>query len=272
MAKKQQLERSRKIELLSLSIPHAAIGFWSGLIRESANKSRIPKDVKSLIVALFPYYCEEASQGNVAIFGAEQDYHRVIAEQLQPDIDRLCCEFANDYFKLFVDDSPFNEVAAAQEAGLGVQGRNNLLLNKEYGSYVFIATIASSVEPEKLSAHRGSRKGCLECNRCIEACPGEALGKYFDRGRCASYITQKKGDLNEEQVEIIKKAGSVYGCDICQKVCPVNTDIKRGLNCFCDDVNPNYTMLGIASQIKGRAPEYRGEIVLRRNLSILKSK
>ncbi len=266
------LERSRKIEVLSLPIPHASVGFWSGLIRESANKKKIPQGVKTLIVSLFPYYCEEAAKGNVAIFGAQQDYHRVIAQQLQPDIDRLSREYEEDFFTLFVDDSPFNEVAAAQEAGLGVQGKNNLLQNEDYGSYVYIAIIASSVAPELLSPVRCVRKGCSECNRCIKACPGGALGDFFDRGRCASYITQKKGELSAEQAEIVQKAASAYGCDICQRVCPANTDIKRGLNCFCDDVNPIYTMMGVGAQIKGRAPEYRGEMVLRRNLSIIKGR
>ncbi len=256
--------------IISLQIPHAAISFWSGLIRESANKNRIPEGVKSLIVAVFPYYCEEALGGNVAMFGSQQDYHRVIKELLTPDIERLRGEYSDHYFTLFVDDSPFNEVAAAQEAGLGVRGENNLLQHPQYGSFVYIATIATSLEPEELSAVRFVRRGCIACNRCIKACPGEALGEFFDRTRCASYISQKKGELSAEQAAILKKSASIYGCDICQRVCPANESPQRGMGCFCDDINPNYTTVGMARQLKGRTPEWRGEAIIRRNLSIIK--
>ncbi len=265
--------------MLTLSVPHATIAFWSGLVRESANKARIPDGVKSLIVAIFPYYCEEARDGNVAMFGSQQDYHRVISELLQPDIERLSSEYPDEFFTLFVDDSPFNEVAAAQEAGLGVKGNNNLLQHPEYGSYVYIATIATSTEPERLNVVRNVRGYCSGCMVCVKACPGDALGgdatgtgSVFDRGSCASYISQKKGELSREQADILKRAGSVYGCDICQKVCPANTAPSRGLDCFCEDVNPHYTMLGMAKQLKGRTPEWRGEAVIRRNLSVINGK
>ncbi len=257
--------------MLSNSVPFGTVAFWSGLVRESANVKRIPPDLKSLIVILFPYYCEEAKDGNCAMFAAQYDYHNVIKEQLDPDIKQLKALFPDDYFELFVDDSPFNEVAAAQEAGLGIKGENNLLINEKYGSYVYIATIATSAQPDMLGAVRNVRGYCSGCKLCVRACPGGALGDVFDRTLCASYISQKKGELSEQQAKILHKAGSVYGCDICQKACPANASPARGLACFCDDVNPNYTTQGMARQLKGRSPEWRGEITIRRNLSIIKT-
>ncbi len=246
-----------------------AVPFWLGLIRDGADTRNLKADYKTLIVSIFPYYCAEASEGNAAMFATQFDYHTKIKEILAPDLSELEAKYPEDIFHLYVDSSPFNEVAAAMEAGLGARGNNNLLQHPEYGSYVYIACIGTTVAPENFGAVRSVRKYCADCGLCVKACPGKALGEHFERTSCASYISQQKSALDEKQTEILIKSRSIYGCDICQKVCPANAEAKRGMAVFCDDVNPVYTATQLSKQIKGRAPEWRGQAVLRRNLSIL---
>ncbi len=254
------------------SVPSAAVAFWSGLVRKNADSRRVPNGTKTLLVAIFPYFCSEGLVSNAALFATQQDYHRVIGELMSPELSRLEKTHPGHFFKLFVDDSPFHEVAAAVEAGIGKKGRNNLLQNDELGSFIFIAVVATDTPPEVFNAKRHAPSECIGCARCAEACPGKAIGnspEEFDRTLCASYISQQKGELTVEKADILRRSGSIYGCDICQKVCPVNTDLPRGMDCFCDDIVTEYTNLSLTKQLRGRTPEWRGETVLRRNISIL---
>ncbi len=258
--------------LLELPVPFAAVKFWSGLVRQNADSRRVPKWVKSLLVAVFPYYCDEATSGNASIFATQQDYHRVISELMEPELEKLKNAYPEHQFSLFVDDSPFHEVLIAQEAGLGKRGRNNLLQHEIFGSFIFIATIATSLEADTLGAVSHRPTGCIDCGNCAKVCPGKAIGdsfESFDRTLCASYISQQKGELSPEKAKILKDSKSIYGCDICQLVCPANRDLPRGLPCFCDDVNPTYTSLSLTRQLKGRTPQWRGEAVIRRNINIV---
>ncbi len=258
--------------LFSLPIPSAAVAFWNGLVRKNADSRRVPTGTKTLLVAIFPYFCAEGLNGNAALFATQQDYHRVIAEMMLPELTRLESEHFGHYFRLFVDDSPFHEVSAAIEAGLGKKGRNNLLQNEELGSFVYIALVATDAPSELFDIKRHAPSECVGCCACAVACPGGAIGdtpEQFDRTLCASYISQQKGSLAPEKAEILKKSKSIYGCDICQKVCPANADLPRGLGCFCDDIITDYTSLSLTKQLKGRTPQWRGEAVLRRNINLL---
>ncbi len=228
-----------------------------------------------MLVAIFPYYCDEAAGGNAAIFATQQDYHRVIARLMEPELERLRERYSEYFFTLYVDNSPFHEVNAAQEAGLGKKGRNNLLQNEQFGSFLYIATVITDAPPELFYVVRHRAQECIGCGKCAEVCPGGAIGEsvdQFDRTLCASYISQQKGELSIEKAEILKRSGSIYGCDICQLICPANVNLPRGLDCFCDDVNPNYSSLSLGRQLKGRSPEWRGEAVIRRNINIVGKK
>lgn len=234
---------------------------------ECRAKNRLPQNAQSVIVMLFPYYLgEEKYEGsNLSRYAVVPDYHPAIAEAVAPALEQLRECYPNEVFEFFTDSSPVPEVKAALLAGLGVLGKNRLLINKSYGSWIFISEIVTTLslpvkEPDELQ--------CMNCGKCIAACPTGALGNEgFDKELCLSDITQRKGSLTEVQERLIKSTGCAWGCDICQSVCPMNRDII---------INPSKIFLnGIETaartdNIADRAYAWRGKKVIERNLEIIK--
>ncbi|MBQ6929488.1 MAG: DUF1730 domain-containing protein [Oscillospiraceae bacterium] len=237
------------------------------------SKQRIPPNAASVIVMIFPYYNKSTSVGNISAYCAVTDYHTVVMEQLKS----ICADLAERYpqhsFVPFVDSSPIDEVDAAVKAGLGAKGRNSLLITEKWGSFVFIGEIVTDMEiPSQLHTD----KGCLNCGLCENKCPGGAVcGGIVDKEKCASFISQKKQELTGEQHDILKRAKTVFGCDICQKVCPHNrkvlagdSEAQKGNTLFCDDVFAVVTKENVEAVYKQRAFGFRGLKVLQRNLEI----
>lgn len=171
-------------------------------------KGEIPKDEKRGMFA-------RASWG--------VDYHHILAEKMQQlvaFIEKLQPPTTETWrFAPQVDTGEFVDVAVAQRAGLGFIGRNGLLITEEYGSFVYLGEIVTNIalEPDTPGVF-----GCGECTRCIKACPTQALlgDGSMNAQRCLSYQTQTKGLMPEEYRKKIRNV--IYGCDICQLVCPYN--------------------------------------------------
>lgn len=123
-------------------------------------------------------------------------------------------------FRFYVDHGPVLERRWGQEAGLGWQGRNGLLIDPRRGSFFFLASVVTSIA---FQADVPARDRCGRCRACVDACPTGALlpGRVLDARRCISYLTiETRGVLNSEQRQLIGQ--HVFGCDICQDVCPYN--------------------------------------------------
>lgn len=153
------------------------------------------------------------------------DYHDILRDRLErlitfiKDQAETLEEKQEWQFKPQVDTGELIDVAAAQRAGLGFIGRNGLLITEEFGSFVYLGEIITNISFEE---DEPVPFGCGECTRCITACPTEALlgDGRMNAKRCLSYQTQTKGMMPKEYR---RKMGSViYGCDICQLVCPYN--------------------------------------------------
>ena len=174
---------------------------------------------KSIIVCLFPYYTGEDDDANVSRYARITDYHIVANDKLGK-----ICDFINKRTQakceFFSDSGALHDRYLAYLAGLGFTGLNTCLINEKYGTYFFIGYIVTDLE---LAPDKPIEKECINCKKCISACPGGALdGKFhINVNKCVSYITQLK-KLNDEQKEILKKQNMVYGCDRCQEVCPYN--------------------------------------------------
>jgi epoxyqueuosine reductase len=163
----------------------------------------------------------DAPRGRVARYAWGQDYHAVLkrrAHELATAIGaRLGREAAA---RVFVDTSPLPERAVAQRAGLGWTGKSTNVMVKGLGSWVFLAAIALDVElpeGEPLATHCGS------CDLCIRACPTGALSDSYtlDNSRCISYLTiEHRGSIPADLRPLM--GDWVFGCDVCQEVCPVN--------------------------------------------------
>jgi len=171
---------------------------------------RIPENAKSVIVALFPKRSIPDGSGR-ASFAIGENYHDMARRLCEPVIEALKAEHGGAW-EHFCDNSPFAEVGLAVSAGLGVRGKNNILINEKYGTFFHICEIVTDVEL-KFTDKKLNWNPCEDCNKCVEACPTHNLPN-FERENCISYITQKlKTPVN----------GWTWGCDICGEVCPWNT-------------------------------------------------
>lgn len=233
-------------------------------------KRRLPDGAKSIIVILFGYYIGEYPNRNISRYAIVDDYHEVIRETLEELATKLQKKYNDDEFIPFVDSSPVAEVRAASLSGLGDIGMNGQLLNETYGSYCFIGEIVTTADfsPAECKA----KPLCTHCGRCVAACPTGALScEGFDRERCRSHITQKKGELAAWEREQIRAGGLVWGCDRCIDACPVNQKARRSpVAAFQQDIMPVVGEDNLGKLCKSKAYGWRGEAVLRRNLRILR--
>lgn len=183
------------------------------------------EDIQSVIVCLFPYYIGEKVGGNLGKYTYGLDYHIVVKEKLE-QIGNFCTSQITDFhYSSFVDTGPLVDRYLAYLAGLGFYGRNNHIITDQYGSYVFIGYLLTNY-PFEID-HPLEEGSCMQCGRCAAACPGQAIQGDFtiDSKRCRSYLTQKKGELTMAEMDIIKKDKLIFGCDVCQDVCPHNQKI-----------------------------------------------
>lgn len=231
-------------------------------------KLRIPENSKSVIVMLFPYNVGDFKERNISKYAMLLDYHIISDKILGNIIESLKKVFPDDKFEAFADNSPINEVDAGAKAGLGVIGENGLLINKTFGSYVFIGEIVTTAV---LPYTEVNIQHCPKCGLCKKSCPqGAICGGEFNGEICLSAITQKKGQLTDEQQLAIKKGGLIWGCDVCNDVCPLNKNVKKSnISDFYESVIPVVTKDNVKEIIKNRAFNYRGLKTIVRNIDIL---
>ena len=229
-------------------------------------KKRLPVQAQTVFSVLFPYLTN-TPKGNLSRYAAVPDYHDIVCEQLQHIAERMKDIFSDHEFVVFCDNSPIIEVRAAAASGLGVIGTNGLLIHPQYGSYVFIGEIVTTL-PYPCTGVQIEQ--CLGCNLCIKNCPGQALSSNgLDSTKCLSAITQKKGELSPFEINLIQKNSTIWGCDICQECCPMNRNaFATSIKIFQENVIPSLSP-GMAANMEGRAFLWRGPAVVERNLYIL---
>ena len=233
---------------------------------------------KSAIVCLFPYYVEHKDPSNLSRYTWATDYHLVINEYLKKLIEKLQIMNTDAQFSIHCDTSPLADRYMAYLAGLGFYGKNNCFISPKWGSYVVIGTILTTLE---LEPDTPLTQSCMGCNRCITACLGQCLGlDEFKFDTCKSYLTQKKGELTSEEEHIIAKTPLVFGCDVCQEVCPHNKDIPttpipefQSVEPYIDiDELDSLTNKEFKAKYGHRAFSWRGKKILMRNQEIIESK
>ena len=154
--------------------------------------------------------------------GAPSDYHKVLLKRLKSLEEALKGRLGEFESRCYVDTGPLVERVYARYAGIGWTGKNTCILNQQLGSWFFLGVILTSIELERDQRPQLAADRCGSCTRCIEACPTDALTPYqMDATRCIAYLTiEKRGDIPEELRAGIGR--NVFGCDICQDVCPWN--------------------------------------------------
>jgi epoxyqueuosine reductase len=205
-------------------------GGYAGVMRYLHRQARKRKDprliipgTKSVVVVLDNYYDGDPDPGpppKVARYARGEDYHRVTRERLEPLADLLRSHGAR-IAHTFADSGPVPERALALRAGLGWIGKNTMLIRPGAGSFFFIGTLFTDLALEQDRIEPTDH--CGSCTRCLDACPTGALvePRVLDATRCISYLTiEQKGPIPDQVAERLD--GWVFGCDICNEVCPWN--------------------------------------------------
>lgn len=233
---------------------------------------RLPQGANSVITAVFPYFCEYP-KGEISRYAMAKDYHIVAGDSLKRAALMLRARFINRSFEPFCDASPIPEVMAARLAGLGVMGQNGMLITPRFGSFVFIGEIVTDLE---LPPCEKPGEDCICCGQCAALCPAGAITPQgIDENRCISHLTQQKKELTQSQIRLLKQAGTIWGCDICQNVCPMNHDIEETyISEFKNDIISTLSQKDLdddnsEKKYAQRAFLWRGKEVLKRNIGIL---
>ena len=232
---------------------------------------------QTAILFLVPYYAGETE--NLSRYASACDYHAYMRELFAHLIPPLAEKTGYRYLG-FADHSPIDERHAAAGAGLGMLGDNQLLINEKHGSFVFIGELLTDAPPSFLGAKEPiPPRHCPSCGACKNACPSGCL-----RGEstlCLSAVTQKKGELNAEETALLLQGNSVWGCDICQEICPYNQRIMREkrytpITYFKENRITRLTreMLDTMDDkaFASRAFSFRGKAPLERNLGLFDEK
>ena len=267
-------------------------GYISGFEESDTAKRVYPEltleDARSVIVCLFPYYTgtDDYSandypgtdvRANISKYARSIDYHTIIMDKLR----RIAMFMENGIdgfrWKAFADSGPFSDRYLAWKAGLGFRGINNHIITDKYGSYVFIGYILNNFPFE---ADDPQDRTCLQCLECVRKCPGQCIMGDFtiNPKRCKSYITQKKGGLSPEDIQILKKHDLIWGCDVCQDVCPHNRNVhSTPMKEFREDLLYSVDIDGLKrisnrefrKKYGNRSFSWRGKEILIRNHEII---
>ena len=199
----------------------------------SSDPSRLLPGTRS-VITLGKYYLpprEDTApeavgpRGKIARYAQGHDYHDVFPVRMARFIDRLAQELGRrPATRFFVDSSPLTEKAVAVRSGIGFYGKNSCVLTRGYGSWVLLAEVLTDLE---LEPDMPLRRDCGRCRICMDRCPtGAIVAPYrVDARLCISYLTiEHKGPI---PIELRKKMGNwIFGCDVCQEVCPYNRVAK----------------------------------------------
>ncbi len=187
-------------------------------------------NARSVIVCGLPYRldkeeyeCESDDWAEISQYAIREDYHRVVKDLLEQLAERIRKQLPDAMLHTYSDTGHFMEKAFAARSGIGWQGKNTLIINSEYGSFLFLGIIITDI-PLEPDAPIGD--GCKGCRRCIEECPTGALSedRMLEARKCISYWTTGRRELVNVPDCVIQNIGNrVYACDECQKACPWNS-------------------------------------------------
>jgi epoxyqueuosine reductase len=204
---------------------HGEMHYMANHFEKRLDPRLLSEGARSVIVVLMNYYPEKSLPAHqpylISRYAYGTDYHFVIKEKLRQLQDFIARESGESQYRIFTDSAPVLERAWASRAGLGWIGKNSMLITPRKGSYFFIGEIITSLELTNDKPYGGDY--CGDCSRCIDACPTQAIrnDRSIDARRCISYLTiEKKGEIAEEFHQKYKQW--IFGCDICQEVCPWN--------------------------------------------------
>lgn len=224
IAKAQPLdEDARRLEKWLQQGMHGSMKYMENYFDLRIDPTRLVPGAKSVITLLKNYYpAQSTPETRISKYAYGKDYHEVIKASLRKMIFELQEKIGQFSGRGFVDSAPVLERSWAQKSGLGWIGKNGNLITKQSGSFFFIATLIIDVELN--SDDPFAKDFCGSCKQCVEACPTEAIlpDKTINGSKCISYFTiELKDEIIPEEMKG-KFKDWMFGCDICQDVCPWN--------------------------------------------------
>ncbi len=244
------------------------------------DKNELDSD-STVVMMLFPYRTKQKSE-NLSAYASVRDYHAFVDSLSDKLESYIFKKYPSAKFKMFADHSPIDEVHAACISGLGFMGDNGLLINERYSSFVFLGECITSLTPKELGlalAEEEEISTCLHCGKCMAACPSKCIATgengqdLSNKKECLSAITQKKGALTEEEKAMILESGCIWGCDVCQNVCPYTKNAKyTPIRFFNENVITRLdlnTLSGMTKEeFKLRPFAWRGKETIKRNVTL----
>lgn len=226
VAKAEQMdEEARRLEEWLNQDYHGKMSYMANHFDKRIDPRKLVEGAKSVISLTYNYY-NEAQQTDpeapkISQYAYGKDYHFVIKSKLKTLLAYIREEVGEVNGRCFVDSAPVLERDWAKRSGVGWVGKHTLLIHPKAGSYFFLAELIIDLD---LTTNDPIRDHCGTCTRCIDACPTEAIspeGYVMDGSKCISYLTIELKDAIPTEFED-KMEGWMFGCDICQQVCPWN--------------------------------------------------
>lgn len=204
---------------------HGKMAYMANHFEKRTDPTKLVPGAKSVISLMYNYYTPEIQEDSkapkIARYAYGKDYHFIVKDKLRTLFNYIQEEIGAINGRYFVDSAPVLERDWARRAGIGWMGKNTMLIHPKAGSYFFLAELIIDLE---LEYSHPIKDYCGTCRRCIEACPTEAIsdeGYWMDGSKCISYFTiELKESIPEDYKG--KFENWMFGCDICQEVCPWN--------------------------------------------------
>ena len=226
---------------------HGQMGYMERNFDKRLDPTLLVPGAKSVITLLYNYYSPEEQSDpqapKISKYAYGHDYHKVLKKKLKTFLNLIREEIGEVQGRCFVDSAPVMDKAWAAKSGLGWIGKNTNLIAKQTGSFFFIAELIIDLE---LESDLPTTDHCGQCTACLDACPTEALTAPYqiDASKCISYFTiELKEELPQEYQ--LKMDNWMFGCDVCQTVCPWNRFAKPHQEPAFD---PHPDLLGMQAQ------------------------
>ena len=230
ISKAEQLDKeARLLEKWLNNNYHGKMSYMANHFDKRIDPRKLVPNSKSVVTLLYNYHNPEKQSDSTAPkisqYAYGKDYHYVIKHKLKSLLQFIQDEIGEVDGRCFVDSAPVMERTWAERSGTGWIGKNSLLINKQSGSYFFLAELIIDLELEYDSPIKDY---CGTCTRCIDACPTDAIigDKVIDGSKCISYLTIELKDALPTDFQG-KMDNWMFGCDVCQEVCPWNRFSKR---------------------------------------------
>ncbi|MCK4873952.1 MAG: tRNA epoxyqueuosine(34) reductase QueG [Phycisphaerales bacterium] len=263
---------------------HASMNWLADTVDLRADPQQMMPGVRSLILVSDLYQPRDGGGqaephtpgvGKIARYAHGADYHTLLKTRLHRVCDALRDILPGEQFRAFVDTAPVLEREHAARAGLGWIGKNTLLIDPVLGSYLLLGGIMTTADLPVPATQQPIPDHCGSCTRCIDACPTHAITPYrVDARLCISRLTiEHRGEIDPKQHRAI--GDWLFGCDICQEVCPHNSaQSDRDASLSCDAYAPRRRGLDLHRVLQWKEEDrhdiLRGTAVKRATLDMLK--